>query len=158
MTMVSPYVLRETGGNLVRNIVMTVAAVVTMAVSLTALGGVLIMRQAVNKATVQWQGGVQVAIFMEPTASTQEIAAIRHELGGMVPDRGQELPLRRQVPGVHRVQGDVQRRAGPGQGHDRGRRCRPRSGWCRRRRRASSSWPAITTTSRASTTWATRGR
>ncbi len=30
------------GGNLVRNIVMTVAAVVTMAVSLTALGGVLI--------------------------------------------------------------------------------------------------------------------
>ncbi len=73
MTMVSPYVLRETGGNLARNIIMTVAAVVTMAVSLTALGGVLIMRQAVNKATVQWQGGVQVAVFMEPSASPQEI-------------------------------------------------------------------------------------
>src|SRR5215469_3356376 len=85
MTMVSPYVVRETGGNLARNIVMTVAAVVTMAVSLTALGGVLIMRQAVNKATVQWQGGVQVAIFMEPSASTQEVTAIRHELDGMVP-------------------------------------------------------------------------
>ena len=85
MTMVSPYVVRETGGNLARNIVMTVAAVVTMAVSLTALGGVLIMRQAVNKATVQWQGGVQVAIFMEPNASPQEVTAIRHELGGMVP-------------------------------------------------------------------------
>jgi cell division transport system permease protein len=85
MTLASPYVLRETGGNLLRNIVMTVAAVITMAVSLTALGGVLIMRQAVNKATVQWQGGVQVAIFMEPTASSQEIGAIRHELDGMVP-------------------------------------------------------------------------
>jgi cell division transport system permease protein len=85
MTMVSPYVVRETGGNLARNIIMTVAAVVTMAVSLTALGGVLIMRQAVNKATVQWQGGVQVAVFMEPSASSQEIAAIRHELDGMVP-------------------------------------------------------------------------
>ena len=48
MAFASPYVLRETGGNLARNIVMTVAAIVTMAVSLTALGGVLIMRQAIN--------------------------------------------------------------------------------------------------------------
>ena len=45
----------------------------------------MIMRQAVNKATVQWQGGVQVAVFMKPTASAQEIAAIRHELDGMMP-------------------------------------------------------------------------
>jgi cell division transport system permease protein len=81
MTMASPYVLRETGGNLLRNVVMTVAAIVTMAVSLTALGGVLIMRQAVNTATVQWQGGVEMIIFMEPRASGQEIAAINHELG-----------------------------------------------------------------------------
>jgi cell division transport system permease protein len=86
VTVASPYVLRETGGNLVRNIVMTIAAIVTMAVSLTALGGVLIMRQAVNKATVQWQGGVQVAIFMQPSASPQEVTAIQRELGGMVPD------------------------------------------------------------------------
>jgi cell division transport system permease protein len=85
MTMASPYVLRETGGNLLRNVVMTVAAIVTMAVSLTALGGVLIMRQAVNTATVQWQGGVEMIIFMEPRASGQEIAAINHELGGMTP-------------------------------------------------------------------------
>jgi cell division transport system permease protein len=85
MTMASPYVLRETGGNLLRNVVMTVAAIVTMAVSLTALGGVLIMRQAVNTATVQWQGGVEMIIFMEPRASAQEIAAINHELAGMTP-------------------------------------------------------------------------
>ena len=95
MTVASPYVLRETGGNLVRNIVMTIAAIVTMAVSLTALGGVLIMRQAVNKATVQWQGGVQVAIFMQPSASPQEVTAIQRELGGMVPDEVKTLPLRR---------------------------------------------------------------
>ena len=78
MTMASPYVLRETGGNLLRNVVMTVAAIVTMAVSLTALGGVLIMRQAVNTATVQWQGGVEMIIFMEPRASAQEIFARVH--------------------------------------------------------------------------------
>jgi cell division transport system permease protein len=87
-------VLRETGGNLVRNIVMTVAAVVTMTVSLTALGGILITRQAINKATVEWQGGVQLAIFMEPQASTSEIQAVRHELDGML---GQEVKSYRWV-------------------------------------------------------------
>lgn len=83
--MASSYLFRETGSNLVRNVVMTVAAVVTMAVSLTALGSVLIMRQAVNKATVQYQGGVELVVFMNPTASSQEIAGVRQELEAMVP-------------------------------------------------------------------------
>jgi cell division transport system permease protein len=82
----SPYVLRETGGNLARNIVMTVAAVVTMAVSLTALGGVLIMRQAINQATVQYQGGVELVVFIDAGASTQEITGLRQQLAGMVPE------------------------------------------------------------------------
>ena len=51
-----------------------------MAVSLTALGGVLIMRQAINKASVQWQGGVEMAIFLQPSVSATETAAIGHEL------------------------------------------------------------------------------
>jgi cell division transport system permease protein len=87
----SPYLLRETGSNLVRNIVMTVAAVVTMAVSLTALGGVLIMRQAVNTATVQYQHGVEMIIFMEPKAGAQEISAIRAELAAMEPAQVQRF-------------------------------------------------------------------
>ncbi|HUB71099.1 MAG TPA: permease-like cell division protein FtsX [Acidimicrobiales bacterium] len=85
MEIPSPYVLRETGSNLVRNIVMTVAAIITMAVSLTALGGVLIMRQAVNTATVQYQHGVQFIVFMNPRASNTEVAGMRGELGNMVP-------------------------------------------------------------------------
>jgi cell division transport system permease protein len=89
MAIASPYLLRETGGNLARNIVMTVAAVVTMAVSLTALGGVLIMRQAVNQATVQYQGGVKIDIFMKADATTQETVALRSELAGMVPGQVQ---------------------------------------------------------------------
>jgi cell division transport system permease protein len=83
----SPYVLRETGSNLVRNVVMTVAAVVTMAVSLTALGGVLIMRQAVKTATVQYQHGVQFIVFMEPNVSTQEMGALHQEIAAMVPSQ-----------------------------------------------------------------------
>jgi cell division transport system permease protein len=76
----SSYVIRETGGNLRRNLLMTLAAIVTMAVSLTALGAVLIMRQAINKASVQWRGGVEMAIFLNPTVSTTEVTALNHEL------------------------------------------------------------------------------
>lgn len=90
MTIASPYVFRETAGNLFRNVVMTVAAIITMAVSLTALGGTLIMHQAVNKATVQWQGGVQVAIFMNANASHTEIVAVGHELRAMEPGQVQK--------------------------------------------------------------------
>ncbi len=74
------YVARETAGNLKRNLVMTLSAIVTMAVSLTALGGVLIMKQAIAKASIQWRGGVEMAIFLQPQVSTTETAAISHEL------------------------------------------------------------------------------
>ena len=80
MAVSGSYVLRETGGNLRRNLLMTLAAIVAMAVSLTALGGVLIMRQAINKASVQWRGGVELAIFLSPTVSNNEVSAIHQEL------------------------------------------------------------------------------
>ena len=80
MAISAGYVARETAGNLRRNLVMTVAAIITMAVSLTALGGVLIMRQAINKASIQWRGGVEMAIFLQPSISADETAAIGNEL------------------------------------------------------------------------------
>jgi len=80
MAISTGYVARETVGNLRRNLVMTLSAIVTMAVSLSALGGVLIMRQAINKASIQWRGGVEMAIFLIPQASPNETAAIGHEL------------------------------------------------------------------------------
>jgi cell division transport system permease protein len=80
MAMSSGYVARETASNLRRNLVMTLSAVLTMAVSLSALGGVLIMRQAINKASIQWRGGVEMAIFLQPSVSTNETQAIGREL------------------------------------------------------------------------------
>jgi cell division transport system permease protein len=74
------YVARETAGNLRRNIILTTAAILTMFVALSALGGVLIMRQAISKAAIQWKGGVQLAIFLSPTVTTTESQAIGHEL------------------------------------------------------------------------------
>ena len=66
MPLSSRYLLRETGSNLRRNLVMTIAAIVTMVVSLAALGGVLIMREAINKQSVMWRGGVEM---IAPTAT-----------------------------------------------------------------------------------------
>ncbi|HLI54359.1 MAG TPA: permease-like cell division protein FtsX [Acidimicrobiales bacterium] len=80
MSLSSAYVARETAGNLRRNLLMTFAAIVTMAVSLTALGAVLVMRQAIAKASVQWRGGVEMAIFLNPSVSATETSAIRAEL------------------------------------------------------------------------------
>jgi cell division transport system permease protein len=80
MALSSGYVARETAGNLKRNLLMTLSAVVTMAVSLTALGAVLTMRQAINKASIQWKGGVEMAIFLNPQVSASETAAIHQEL------------------------------------------------------------------------------
>ena len=80
MAISTGYVLRETGGNLKRNLMMTLSAILTMAVSLSALGAVLIMRQAINKASVQWKGGVELAIFLQPAVSQTETDAISHEL------------------------------------------------------------------------------
>lgn len=59
---------------------MTLAAMVTMAVSLSVLGAVLVGRQAINKASVQWRGGVEMAIFLNPQVSQKETAAISQEL------------------------------------------------------------------------------
>jgi cell division transport system permease protein len=74
------YVVRETGVNLRRNLLMTVAAVITMAVSLTLVASALLMKQAIKKASVQWRGGVEMAIFLKPAISNTETAAISHEL------------------------------------------------------------------------------
>ena len=79
------YVARETASNLRRNLLMTGAAVLTVAISLALVGGVLLLRQGVNRATIRWQGGVQLAIFMQPGASIGEDAAVRHALGSLEP-------------------------------------------------------------------------
>jgi cell division transport system permease protein len=79
------YVARETAGNLRRNLLMTGAAVLTVAISLALVGGVLLLKQGVANATARWQGGVQLAIFMQPGASPGETTAVAHALAGLEP-------------------------------------------------------------------------
>lgn len=70
------YVARETATNLWRNRLMTVAAVLTVAVSLSLVGVSLLLRQGVAQATIKWQNGVNVLVFLDatPTAPTTPTA------------------------------------------------------------------------------------
>jgi cell division transport system permease protein len=83
MPVSSTYAVRETSINLKRNLVMTVAAILTMAVSLFLVGAALIMRQATNKAAVQWKGGVELSIFLQPDVTVNQRDAINHQLSSL---------------------------------------------------------------------------
>jgi cell division transport system permease protein len=77
------YVTRETAINLRRNLLMTVAAIMTAAVSLTLVGGALLLKQGVTKATLQWRGGVELNIFMQPNVEPSQSEAVERELADM---------------------------------------------------------------------------
>ena len=83
MAVSTGYVVRETGVNLRRNLVMTGAAVLTMFVSLTLFGAALLARQATNRAAVQWRGGVELSIFLQAGVTANESDAIGHQLATM---------------------------------------------------------------------------
>jgi cell division transport system permease protein len=74
------YIARETTSNLWRNRLMTIAAVLTVAVSLTLVGASLLLRQGAANASGQWERGTQVTVFMQPKADAQEIHAVKTQL------------------------------------------------------------------------------
>jgi cell division transport system permease protein len=71
------YAIKETFSNLWRNRMMTIAAVLTVAVSLSLVGGALLLKQSAAQASVQWQQGTRVTVWMAPTASAGEISSIK---------------------------------------------------------------------------------
>jgi cell division transport system permease protein len=77
------YVTRETAINLRRTLLMTVAAVMTAAVSLTLVGGALLLKQGVSKATLQWEGGVELNIFMQPDVEPTQSEAVERQLADL---------------------------------------------------------------------------
>lgn len=92
------YVTRETAVSLRRNLLMTLAGILTVAVSLFLFGGVLLLSRMVDHGTARWKNGVELEIFLcsrstaqpdappggEPVckaeATETQIAAVRAEL------------------------------------------------------------------------------
>ena len=76
------YFSRETLVSLRRNVLMTVAGITTVAVSLSLFGGILLLSKWVDHGTERIKGGVTLEIFMNPSASDAEIAAVKAKLEG----------------------------------------------------------------------------
>jgi cell division transport system permease protein len=74
------YVVRETGSNLWRNRLMTIAAVLTVAVSLSLVGAALLLRQGSANATGTLERGTKVTVWMNPEATSQQINAVKTQL------------------------------------------------------------------------------
>ena len=77
------YAFKETFSNLWRNRMMTIAAVLTVAVSLSLVGSALLLKQSDAQASAQWQNGTRVTIWMQATASPGEINSVRTQLASL---------------------------------------------------------------------------
>lgn len=74
------YFAKETATNLWRNRMMALAAILTVAVSLSLVGAALLLRQAVNRQIGEWSNNVSLQVFMDTSATTQEVAAVRSQI------------------------------------------------------------------------------
>jgi cell division transport system permease protein len=77
------YFLSEAVTNLRRNLLMTIAAISTVAISLLLLGGVQILGKTIDKMTADWEREVEVQVFLRNNASAGEESAIREDLSQM---------------------------------------------------------------------------
>ena len=74
------YFTRETLISLRRNLLMTFAGVMTVAVSLFLFGGILLVSRTVDHGTNKWKHGVELEIFMQVKASPAQIKAVTTQL------------------------------------------------------------------------------
>ncbi|NNN10026.1 MAG: ABC transporter permease [Acidimicrobiaceae bacterium] len=77
------YAFKETFSNLWRNRMMTIAAVLTVAVSLSLVGGALLLKQSAAQASASWQRGTQVRVWLSATATPGEISSVKTQLTQM---------------------------------------------------------------------------
>ncbi len=74
---ISPvYALRETGQNLWRNFLLSMATIITIAVSLWLFGGFFLFNYAVDNATARWEGGIEFVVWMNPDATEEQNAGV----------------------------------------------------------------------------------
>ena len=74
------YFARETVISLRRNLMMTIAGVLTVTVSLSLFGGSLLLTRWADHGTERIKGGVKLEVFMRVHATDQQIADVRNAL------------------------------------------------------------------------------
>jgi cell division transport system permease protein len=74
------YFARETTISLRRNLLMTIAGVLTVAVSLALFGGIMLLSRWVDHGTERIKGGVRLEAFMVVTATEDQIADVQKQI------------------------------------------------------------------------------
>lgn len=74
------YVVRETATNLVRNITLTLATILTVVVSLTLFGSALLLNQGVDNANERFRGGIEFIVYLHPEHTVDQRASIERDL------------------------------------------------------------------------------
>ncbi|MFZ4811605.1 MAG: cell division protein FtsX [Ilumatobacteraceae bacterium] len=74
------YTFREMWASIRRNFSLTVAAVITATVSLILFGITLLLLQAFENQLAQWEGGVEMIVFVQNDASPAQLDVIREAL------------------------------------------------------------------------------
>lgn len=70
------YVVRETTTNLRRNITLTIAAIVTIGVSLSLFGSAMLMRGGIANLSARWEDDVEIAVFVDREVTDEQFAAL----------------------------------------------------------------------------------
>jgi len=74
------YAFRETYASFRRNITLSVAAVITSAVSLLLVGATFLMQRAFDNLLVQWRGDVGMIVFVRPDVTPEALKFIEQNL------------------------------------------------------------------------------
>lgn len=74
------YTLRETWASFQRNITLTVAAIITAAVSLLIFGLTLLIQHGFDNLLSKWEGGVEMIVFVQAQANDEQRSVIEGAL------------------------------------------------------------------------------
>jgi cell division transport system permease protein len=77
------YTFRETWASFRRNMTLTVAAIITSAVSLLIFGLTLLMQQGFDNLLVAWEGDVQMIVYVNPGATQAQRTEIESALSSL---------------------------------------------------------------------------
>jgi cell division transport system permease protein len=74
------YTLRETWASFQRNVTLTVAAIITSAVSLLIFGLTLLIQHGFDNLLAKWEGGVEMIVFVQAQATDEQRSVIEDAL------------------------------------------------------------------------------
>jgi cell division transport system permease protein len=74
------YVFRETTSNLRRNLTLSLAAIVTVGVSLALFGSALLLQQGVENVSGRWEEDIEVIVFLKREITDEQRGALQASL------------------------------------------------------------------------------